>query len=123
MALRMLCTLTTFYATSTRIRKKMQYAMHCNLVILHGRLFPINASHTQALRSLYSILRIFFSLGVVHEKVSIACFHQTAKDMIFSSLLLLFFVVVDFVPIAIAVAFPNGFTSICYMHTHTNKNK
>lgn len=62
----------------------MQYAMHCNLVILHGRLFPINATHTKH----FSLsLQFFFirSTLCMHEKVSIACFHQpdTAKDMTF----------------------------------------
>lgn len=35
------CSIHTFHI------HKMQYAVHCNLVILHGRLFPINAAHTE----------------------------------------------------------------------------
>lgn len=94
---------------------RMQYAMHCNLVNLHGRLFPINASHTDkhSFRFLsLDFVNIFFlspDFRCVHEKVSIACFHQTAKDMVrfFCRYCCCF---------RFSFPFPKVFASICCVH-------
>lgn len=90
-----------------------QYAMHCNLVILHGRLFPINATHTE-----HFFLSGFFTLCyALHDKVSIACFHQPRHSKGYDFFLLVVVFVTFFL-----VAFPNVFTSICCLYKQIKKN-
>lgn len=68
------CVLCVHIAHHTHIHK-MQYAMHCNLVILHGRLFPINASRTQHFFLFFSSHSVFFAachyvcLGILYIRI------------------------------------------------------
>lgn len=91
-------------------------AICCNLVILHGRLFPINASHTaNAHKFFHSLCSPLYDTR--KKKVSIVAFIVIiiARDES-KRICTIFF---SFVPV-FTVFVPNAFTSICCEH---NSNK
>lgn len=91
-------------------------AICCNLVILHGRLFPINASHTVNAHA-NSSFTLCVRLSMTLEKKSVdRCFHHRHRSRRTQKDVYIFF---SFVPV-FTVFVPNAFTSICCAH---NPNK